>query len=81
MTAQIFPSHLYLPFEMWENIFDHFDRETLDNFQQVCQHWKDLVISYVMNGRLANRALESIFILIFGKIRFSSFFCTTIHFF
>ena len=45
------------PVEIWEQIFDLLDSESLQSVQKVCPHWKSLVLGYVMNGRLGNRAL------------------------
>ena len=49
----------YLPMEIWEDILDLFDRSSLLNFQNVCRNWYDVLIQYVMNGRLKSRALVS----------------------
>ena len=45
------------PVEIWERIFDLLDSKSLQSVQKVCPHWKSLVLGYVMNGRLGNRAL------------------------
>ena len=48
-----------LPFEIWETILDLLARQDLLSFQNVCQEWHDVVIQYVLNGRLMNRAVVS----------------------
>ena len=48
-----------IPFEIWETILDTLDRQDLLNFQNVCQEWYDVLIRYVMSGRLKNRAVVS----------------------
>ena len=49
-----------IPAEIWEHILDLIDdTNDLLNFQQVCRHWYDVLIQYVLNGRLKNRALVS----------------------
>ena len=50
----------YLPIELWECILDMLDTPGLLGFQQACQEWHDILINYVMSGRLKNRALVSI---------------------
>ena len=49
----------HIPIEIWENILDILDTSSLLNFQQVCRDWYDILIQYVMSGRLENRALVS----------------------
>jgi hypothetical protein len=49
--SPIFPS------EIWEKILDLLDTASLLNFQKVCQFWRSIVLGYIMNGRLGNRAL------------------------
>ena len=49
----------HIPIEIWENILDILDTSSLLNFQQVCRDWYDILIQYVMSGRLKNRALVS----------------------
>jgi hypothetical protein len=46
-----------LPVEIWELIFDLLDTRGLQNVQKVCTQWRNLVLGYIMNGRLGNRAL------------------------
>ncbi len=45
------------PLEIWEKIFDFLDSESLLSFQKVCTEWRNLILSYIMNGRLGNRAM------------------------
>ena len=47
----------YIPTEVWENILDLLDSSSLLNFQNVCQEWYNIMIQYVMSGRLKNRAM------------------------
>lgn len=50
------------PVEIWEKIFDLLDSKSLQNVQKTCQEWRDLVLGYIMSGRLGNRAMvKSIF--------------------
>ena len=48
-----------IPFEIWETILDLFQRQDLLSFQKVCQEWHDVVVQYVLSGRLMNRAVVS----------------------
>jgi len=48
----------HLPYEVWEMILDLLDKtEDLLAFQRVCNEWKEVLLSYVMDGRLKSRAL------------------------
>ena len=51
---------LYLPNEIWELILDCLDTQALLNFQHTCHPWRQIVLSYVINGRLKNRAFVSL---------------------
>ena len=48
-----------LPAEIWEKILDLLDTKALSNCQHTCLEWKSIVKSYVLSGRLKNRALVS----------------------
>ena len=48
-----------VPFEIWETILDSLARQDLLSFQNVCQEWHDVVVQYVLSGRLMNRAVVS----------------------
>ena len=50
---------LTLPTEIWEIILDCLDSKELLNFQHTCHAWRQIVLSYIINGRLKNRALVS----------------------
>ena len=51
----------HLPYEVWEMILDLLDKtEDLLAFQRVCNEWKEVLLSYVMDGRLKSRALVSV---------------------
>jgi len=48
-----------LPAEIWEKILDLLDTRALLNCQHTCHEWRSMVLSYVLSGRLKNRALVS----------------------
>jgi len=48
----------HLPYELWEQILDLLDTQGLLSFQKVCTDWREIVVSYVMDGRLKSRALS-----------------------
>jgi len=51
----------HLPYEVWEMILDLLDKtEDLLAFQRVCNEWKEVLLSYVMDGRLKSRALAAL---------------------
>ena len=50
-----------LPTEIWEKILDLLDTSSLLNFQKVCREWRSVVLGYIMNGRLGNRALVNLY--------------------
>ena len=48
-------------------ILDLLDKtEDLLAFQRVCNEWREVLLSYVMDGRLKSRALVSILFLFFA---------------
>ena len=54
----------HLPYEVWEMILDLLDKtEDLLAFQRVCNEWKEVQFSYVMDGRLKSRALVSMLLV------------------
>ena len=48
-----------LPAEIWEKILDLLDTNSLLSFQHTCHQWRNIILEYVMRGRLRNRALVS----------------------
>ena len=48
-----------LPNEIWERILDDVDSKGLESAQDACVAWRNIVISYTLNGRLLNRAKVS----------------------
>ena len=48
-----------LPSEIWERILDDVDSRGLESAQEACVAWRNIVISYTLNGRLLNRAKVS----------------------
>ncbi|XP_059091697.1 uncharacterized protein LOC131887181 isoform X1 [Tigriopus californicus] len=46
-----------LPREIWEKILDSLDTHGLQQAQNTCASWREIVLAYIMNGRLGNRAL------------------------
>ncbi|XP_059091699.1 uncharacterized protein LOC131887181 isoform X2 [Tigriopus californicus] len=47
-----------LPREIWEKILDSLDTHGLQQAQNTCASWREIVLAYIMNGRLGNRALK-----------------------
>lgn len=58
-----------LPAEIWEKILDLLDTSSLLNCQHTCQEWRSIVLSYVLSGRLKNRALVSKDTSVFVQLR------------
>ena len=59
-TSNSFLPLPHLPYEVWEMILDLLDKtEDLLAFQRVCTDWREVLLSYVMDGRLKSRALVS----------------------
>ena len=54
---------LLLPLELWEKILDLVDSQGLFGLQESCRTLKDIVLSYILNGRLKHRALVSYILL------------------
>lgn len=48
-----------LPLEVWERILDLVDAEGLEALQNSCTEFRDVVVAYVMSGRLGRRARVS----------------------
>ena len=46
-----------LPAEIWEEILDLLDTNSLLNFQHTCHTWRNIILEYIMRGRLRNHAL------------------------
>ena len=51
---------LTLPIEVWELILDLLDTKSLLNFQHSCHAWRNIILNYVMRGRIRDRALVRI---------------------
>ena len=47
---------LILPTEIWEIILDCLSSQGLLNFQHTCHAWREIVLNYIINGRLKNRS-------------------------
>ena len=54
------PVSLTLPIEIWELILDLLDTKSLLNFQHSCHTWRNIILNYVMRGRIRDRALVRI---------------------
>ena len=50
---------LILPAEILEIILDCLDSRGLLNFQHTCHAWREIVLNYIINGRLKNRSFIS----------------------
>ena len=46
-----------VPIEIWDIILDFLDTKSLLNFQHTCHTWRNIILDYVMRGRLRSRAL------------------------
>ena len=54
-----------LPIEIWELILDLLDTKSLLNFQDSCHIYRNIILDYVIRGRIRDRALVRIKILNF----------------
>lgn len=54
-----------LPIEIWELILDLLDTKSLLNFQDSCHTYRNIILDYVIRGRIRDRALVRIKILNF----------------
>ena len=52
-----------LPIEIWELILDLLDTKSLLNCQDTCHTYRNIIIDYVIRGRIRDRALVRIKIL------------------
>ena len=52
-----------LPIEIWELILDLLDTKSLLNFQDSCHTYRNIILDYVIRGRIRDRALVRIKIL------------------
>ena len=59
-----------LPIEIWELILDLLDTKSLLNFQDSCHTYRNIILDYVIRGRIRDRALVRIKILNFKTINF-----------
>ena len=59
-----------LPIEIWELILDLLDTKSLLNFQDSCHTYRNIILDYVIRGRIRDRALVRIKILYFKTINF-----------
>ena len=54
-----------LPIEIWELILDLLDTKSLLNFQDSCHTYRNIILDYVIRGRIRDRALVRIKIMNF----------------
>ena len=59
-----------LPIEIWELILDLLDTKSLLNFQDSCHTYRNIILDYVIRGRIRDRALVRIKIMNFKTINF-----------
>ena len=59
-----------LPIEIWELILDLLDTKSLLNFQDSCHIYRNIILDYVIRGRIRDRALVRIKIPNFKTINF-----------
>ena len=52
-----------LPIEIWELILDLLDTKSLLNIQESCHTYRNIILDYVIRGRIRDRALVRIKIL------------------
>ena len=57
-----------LPIEIWELILDLLDTKSLLNFQHSCLTYRNIILDYVIRGRIRDRAMVRIRILNFKTI-------------
>jgi hypothetical protein len=66
-----------LPIEIWELILDLLDTKSLLNFQDSCHTYRNIILDYVIRGRIRDRALVRIKTLNFKTTEFEHFVFTS----
>ena len=68
---------LILPTEIWEIILDCLSSQGLLNFQHTCHAWREIVLTYIINGRLKNRSFVRGPFVSFKQLHQVTILCTT----